>query len=88
MILHTRAILRSATPNLDNAVLLNIMTLTGNNSTNDLAGTQPNSGNLALTRVRLLGLGDTRLDADALEGRVVHGCQDAAGDADLVHGRK
>lgn len=78
MVLHTRTILRPTTANLHNTVLLNIMTLTGNNSTDNLAGTQPNSGHLALTRIRLLGLGDTRLDADALEGRVVLQCWGAA----------
>lgn len=78
MILDTRTILRPPTPHLHNTVLLNIMTLTGDNSTDNLARTQPNTGHLALARIRLLGLGDTRLDADALQRRVVLQCWGAA----------
>lgn len=78
MVLHTRTILRPTTANLHNTVLLDIMTLAGDNSANNLARTQPDSGHLALTRIGLLGLGDTRLDADALQRGVVLQCWRAA----------
>lgn len=71
VILHTRTILGTTTTNLHNTVLLDIVTLTGDNSCNDLAGTQTNTSSLALTRVRLLGLGNTSLQTHTLQRRVV-----------------
>lgn len=50
------------------------MALTGNNRTNNLARTQPDTGDLALAGIGLLGLRDTRLHADALERGVVLQC--------------
>ena len=78
MVLNTRTILRSATPNLHHTVLLDIMALTRNNRTNNLARTQPDTSDLALAGIGLLGLHDTRLHADALERGVVLQCRRAA----------
>lgn len=71
MILHTRTILRTTTPNLHNTVLLDIMTLTRNNSRHNLARTQPYTSRLTLAGIGLLRLRDPGLDAHALQGGLV-----------------
>lgn len=71
MILNTRTILSTTTTNLNNTVLLNIVTLTRNDSSNDLSRTQPHTSNLALARIGLLGLSSTSLQTDTLQRRVI-----------------
>lgn len=71
VILHTRTI-RSTTPtNLDHTVLLDIVSLAGDDGGNDLARTQPYTGRLALARIGLLGLCDAGLQTHALHRRVI-----------------
>lgn len=71
MILDTRTILSTTPTNLNDTVLLDIMSLTRDNGGNDLPRTQPHTGRLALARIRLLRLRDAGLQTHALQRRVV-----------------
>lgn len=71
MVLDTGTILSTAPTNLNDTVLLDIMSLPRDNGSNDLSRTQPHAGRLALARVRLLRLRDSRLQAHALQRWVV-----------------
>lgn len=71
VVLHTRTILGTTATNMHHTVLLDVVALTGDNSCNDLAGTQTNTSNLTLAGVGLLGLGHTSLQTNTLQRRVV-----------------
>lgn len=84
MILHTRTILRTATTNLHNTVLLDIMSLARNQGRDNLARAQSYTGGLALAGVGLLGLRDPGLETHALEGGGVFQCWGAGPSCALV----
>lgn len=66
MVPHTGTILTPASPHQDDAVLLDVVALTGDVRRDDLAGREPDTRRLALARVGLLGPRDAHLHAHAL----------------------
>lgn len=63
---HTGTILTASTTNEHNAVLLNVVALTGNVSRNHTSCRQSHTRRFSLARVRLLGPRDSDLEADSL----------------------
>lgn len=98
MIPHTGTILTSTPSHQHDAVLLHIVTLTGDVRGNDLAIRQADLGRLALTRVGFLGFCDAHFQAHAFHLRTLlgrkgrgHGVAGFLGSsaigADLIEGR-
>jgi hypothetical protein len=68
MVPHTRTILGAPTTHQDDAVLLDVVALAGDVGGNDGSRGQPDTSDLALTRIGLLGLDDTDTQAHTLHG--------------------
>ena len=67
MISYTRTILRTSASNQDNTVLLHVMSFSRNIAIHHSPRTESNSRRFTLSRVRLLRLRDSDLQAHALE---------------------